>query len=151
MKTCTKCNQSKSEDQFRVANKTTRRISAYCMECQRKVSKVHYAANRESHKSRVITNRNQRARRNRELYIALKGELRCSRCPENHIAVLDFHHTDPKDKDRAVSNMMYDWSFEAILKEMNKCEVLCSNCHRKHHYEEKAINKATHSGESSWT
>lgn len=144
MKSCTKCNQTKSKDQFRVANKRTGRLSAYCKECQRNVSRAHYAANTESHKKRVIINSVQRAKTNREKYKALKGELKCNRCSETHIAVLDFHHEDPSTKDRAISNMIYSWSFEVVLKEMEKCEVLCSNCHRKHHYEEKAGRSTTH-------
>lgn len=139
MKTCTKCKTSKPEELFRISNERTGLRAAYCKECQRKVSRSHYAANRERHKSRVIKNRIERANLNRKLYLELKGELKCNRCPENHIAVLDFHHKDPKQKDQMISSMLYDWTFDAILKEIDKCEVLCANCHRKHHYEEKSL------------
>jgi len=41
---------------------------------------------------------------------------------------LDFHHLDPADKVIEVSKME-SWSYARIVKEINKCAVLCKNCH----------------------
>lgn len=64
-----------------------------------------------------------------------KVSKKCKSCSENHIAVLDFHHRNPKEKDIdicvAISN---GWSKKRLMKEIEKCDVLCSNCHRKLHY-----------------
>lgn len=64
-----------------------------------------------------------------------KSLLSCVHCGENHPAVLEFHHSDPKNKEvmvtRAVGN---GWSKERILKEIEKCICLCANCHRKEHW-----------------
>lgn len=60
----------------------------------------------------------------------------CSRCGyKKNIAALEFHHTNPKEKDkgldiRKLSNSTWDW----CLKEAMKCILLCSNCHHEHHY-----------------
>lgn len=68
----------------------------------------------------------------------LKSSLFCSVCGENHPAVLDFHHLDPEQKDIEVANALNrGWSKFKIQKEIDKCIVLCSNCHRKLHYEER--------------
>lgn len=69
----------------------------------------------------------------------LKKEMKCNKCGENHIACLDFHHKDPNEKEATISQIVLKkgWSKKRILKEIEKCEVLCSNCHRKLHYEEK--------------
>ena len=70
-----------------------------------------------------------------EWFKEYKSTLKCEKCSENHPATLDFHHSIPEEKEHSISNMIRDgFSKENILKEMSKCEVLCSNCHRKHHY-----------------
>src|SRR5262252_1068828 len=67
----------------------------------------------------------------------LKSSLHCARCPENHPAALDFHHQNQSQKDRDLGNCVgRGWSKERILDEVAKCTVLCSNCHRKLHWEE---------------
>lgn len=67
-----------------------------------------------------------------------KKTLTCKRCGINDFRVLDFHHQDPKEKDFAVANMIrLGLSREKVLIEIAKCEVLCSNCHRIRHWEEK--------------
>ena len=51
--------------------------------------------------------------------------------------VLDFHHIDPTKKEKNLSNMIRSNSFKSVLQEIEKCIVLCSNCHRDLHYQEK--------------
>ena len=66
-----------------------------------------------------------------------KTTLSCKRCDENHPATLDFHHRNPADKVNEIAQTVADgWSKEHILKEIAKCDVLCSNCHRKEHWSE---------------
>jgi hypothetical protein len=61
--------------------------------------------------------------------------LKCSICLESDPACLDFHHRDPSQKEGKVSEMVKGMrSKESILAEVAKCDVLCSNCHRKHHF-----------------
>lgn len=70
----------------------------------------------------------------RERFLELKSTLKCNRCGENDIACLDFHHTDKDDKDFSISAVVKDYSWDRILEEIEKCEVLCANCHRKEHF-----------------
>lgn len=59
---------------------------------------------------------------------------KCIKCNGEFLAcVYDFHHRDPKTKDYNVSQMLAN-SWEEVKKELNKCELLCANCHRIHHY-----------------
>ncbi len=66
--------------------------------------------------------------------IDLRGGC-CEKCGyQENLAALDFHHKDPKEKEnqldmRKLSNSTMDW----ILLEFEKCDVLCSNCHREVH------------------
>lgn len=57
----------------------------------------------------------------------------CEVCGYNKCsAALEFHHKDPKGKDFAISSHSY--SFEKMKKEVDKCMLVCSNCHREIHY-----------------
>lgn len=59
----------------------------------------------------------------------------CKKCGESRYYVLDFHHIDPSVKDETVSRMASQRNkIEDIQKEIEKCIVLCSNCHREFHY-----------------
>jgi hypothetical protein len=99
----------------------------------REFNKNWYQANKDSIKARI-------KRRKSELSLWLKeikGSLCCSNCRENHIACLEFHHVNPSEKDLVLARVVANgWSKERIQKELNKCIVLCSNCHRKLHYKE---------------
>lgn len=59
----------------------------------------------------------------------IKENNGCKDCGiKNHI-ILDFDHI--KDKKYNVSQMIRDgFSWKAIIKEIEKCEVVCANCHR---------------------
>ena len=57
----------------------------------------------------------------------------CAHCGYNKEAIaLDFHHLDRKDKTNNVSrHWKSSWvQFEKMKKEIEKCIVLCANCHR---------------------
>lgn len=66
----------------------------------------------------------------------------CKICGEKDSYVLDFHHIDGSTKDLAISRCSYSgWSKDKILAEIKKCEILCSNCHRKIHKNDIAEQK----------
>ena len=50
-------------------------------------------------------------------------------------AVYDFHHINPKEKEVAISKIM-SHSWESIKNELDKCILLCANCHRIEHNKE---------------
>lgn len=61
------------------------------------------------------------------------GTAACS-CGEDHPAVLDFHHRDPAEKSFTLASGERSKHSDAEIRtELDKCDVLCSNCHRKHH------------------
>lgn len=67
----------------------------------------------------------------------------CKNCNANMLEqhwCAEFHHTDPITKDTNVTDLMsHNWMF--IEKELQKCILLCSNCHRLQHYDIKRFNK----------
>ena len=60
---------------------------------------------------------------------------KCERCGYNkcHVA-LEFHHLNPDEKDFTISGK--SWSFERLKKEVDKCILVCSNCHKEIHHEQ---------------
>lgn len=78
----------------------------------------------------------QQSRRNKikDEINKVKSRLGCKLCEENRSLALDFHHKDPKEKFKDVFRMITQgYSLKAILLEIEKCDVLCANCHIKHH------------------
>ena len=62
---------------------------------------------------------------------------KCEICGYNkYIGALDFHHKNPKEKDFRLSNSFnrYRTKWEKVIKELDKCMLVCSNCHREIHY-----------------
>jgi hypothetical protein len=69
---------------------------------------------------------------NQKLTRRLRKKSGCTVCGEACWQVLEFHHLDPKGKDLAVSALTKG-SRKRIVKEIRKCVIVCSNCHRKIH------------------
>ena len=62
-----------------------------------------------------------------------KKTLKCERCGYDDHRALEFHHPND-DKEYTPCVVARRKSWENVMKELNKCEVLCSNCHRIEHY-----------------
>lgn len=68
---------------------------------------------------------------------AFKTSQKCASCPENHIACLVFHHLDPTLKEISLGDVIRrGWGLKKILREVEKCIILCGNCHAKLHWNE---------------
>ena len=106
-----------------------------------KLIRERYATD-EEYREYVKANskRNTPIRRNKrqEWWTEYRRTLSCSKCGEGHIATIDFHHPDSIKK-KADIRILFDRgvSIKRIEREIEKCIVLCSNCHRKLHWEER--------------
>lgn len=79
-------------------------------------------------------NRLQILRNNHERLVFIQGiksASGCVICGETDPCCLEFHHLDPTEKELQVSEQHNNLG--RVLKEINKCIVVCSNCHRKIH------------------
>ena len=70
-------------------------------------------------------------------FLEYKKSLSCENCTENHPACLEFHHLDPSEKKFSISTRRDRPSMKALLEEIAKCRVLCANCHRKEHWNQR--------------
>lgn len=64
---------------------------------------------------------------------------KCQRCGYDHcLEALEFHHLSDSDKKFGISNKGYTISWEKVREELDKCDLLCANCHRELHSESAA-------------
>lgn len=131
-----KCTQCDSVMEWNTENFCSKygKPSQPCRECQRAKIRRHYNENKQYYLDKAM----KRTQELREWLKELKASLACEKCGEDHPACVEFHHKDPSLKDMELSTVVTaGWSKERILKEIEKCNVFCSNCHRKHHFETK--------------
>ena len=66
--------------------------------------------------------------------IKYKGS-KCQICGYNKCdSALEFHHIDPKQKDSSITNMIQTRvELNILIKEVDKCILICANCHRELH------------------
>ena len=90
-----------------------------------------------NHRHKSYENQQERGLKRKVRLLKLKSNG-CVRCGYNkNLAALCFHHRDPSNKVfqldmRSLSNR----SWNAVLIEADKCEVLCANCHAEEHNKE---------------
>ena len=90
--------------------------------------------NDPEYKARHYANRQKRAENNRKLLKEIKENSPCSCCGEYYPApCMDHHHLDASAKEKQVSKMIEANSWNKIEQEIEKCILVCSNCHRKIH------------------
>lgn len=100
---------------------------------QRQYSKKHYEANKEKCIARIA----EYKKASRQQFLEFKSRLSCEKCGESHPATLDFHHVLRHPTNKKIYELTKNGAYDAAIQEiMHKCIVLCSNCHRKHHWEE---------------
>lgn len=104
----------------------------------RKRKAAEYSANYyKKNKEKVLASSKASRAVGKIRWDTFKCTLKCIKCGFSHPAALDFHHTNPAEKENLVSKLASDGCYAAAMEEVQKCVVLCANCHRIHHYEER--------------
>lgn len=114
-KICNLCGVFKEPNEFYRRRKKKNILSPYCRQC----SNIRAISRQRALKKRCVD------------YL---GGL-CQKCGYcNCIGALEFHHKDPTQKDFTIGRIKsYKWS-KTIKDELDKCKLLCANCHREEHY-----------------
>jgi hypothetical protein len=112
-------------------------IKQYQIEHNSRKSKDGSKFDRKAYASEAVT----KSRRKRKVEaLEYRGGMKCSRCgfDEPIPDCYAFHHRDPKTKDPSWNKMKTNnWTFEKIKEEIDKCDVVCHNCHSIIHWEER--------------
>ena len=94
-----------------------------------KVEKRRYADRR----AYIVAAVRKRRRKVRRMAVEHMGG-RCSRCGYNKcVEALEFHHLDSAQKDFGISERGHSRSWERVRAELEKCILVCANCHREIH------------------
>lgn len=125
-KQCKYCNKFYPEESFGVALTTEAKVfrRRKCRDC--------YRATKQILISRI-----------HEWIISFKVQRGCGSCGIVDQRVLDLHHPDENKKNFTVAYFRRGLGFDKIMREVEKCEVLCANCHRILHWEKR---KSKHHG-----
>ena len=128
-KFCNKCGILKTVSSYNKNKQCSLGVVGTCKSCENERVTQWYRDNR----SRRQDAANKRNRERKKLMAKHFGGC-CKDCGVSYPQyVYEFHHTDPKQKDVNPSKAL-SWSEERMWKELNKCVMLCSNCHKIRHH-----------------
>lgn len=112
-KECPRCKKTKDRklDFYHKKNEKVK-VSSYCKSC-------------------ILETNAERRRAVKQQSIDYLGGC-CSKCGYNKCnSALEFHHLDPNEKD--IDYLNQRMSFEKLKPELDKCILVCANCHREIH------------------
>ena len=99
-------------------------------EKQKEAQHKSYLKNRDN----VEQRRKNRREENKKFLYEYKIDKYCEICGEKNPATLSFHHiADNKKED--VSTLISSGTIKSIKEEIDKCIIVCENCHRVIHHE----------------
>ena len=126
---CYRCGKLKRADEFAWRRKNKGQRDSHCRPCRSAYGKEHYAQNRQRYIDQAAKVK-RRLTRERTIYlIEFFRTHSCVDCGEQDPIVLEFDHLG--DKSFAIGPELSKRSWQSILDEMKKCEVVCANCHRR--------------------
>ncbi len=126
-KVCDRCHLPKPRKNFLFRTKGNDRERSYCSSCRSLVRNRHYSENKESY----ISGAKHRRDLVRESYFSWLSCHPCVDCGESDVVVLEPDHVRGV-KHRSVGAMVSGGEpWTAILDELEKCDIRCSNCHTR--------------------
>lgn len=140
-KICCSCKTEKPWSEFyKKMGRYRHGLTGSCKECISGSQKKERSENPERYRARQAKSRKNRAKQIQSL-----KEVPCTDCKnEFPYYVMDFDHRPGEEKFASVSRMVHlRYSMEAILAEIAKCDVVCSNCHRIRTYSRKGETNLT--------
>ncbi|MEA2452920.1 MAG: hypothetical protein QOG04_1630 [Actinomycetota bacterium] len=126
---CSKCGSFKPPEQFMWRKWESRLRDAYCRPCRAAYHRDHYQRNKQRYIAKASARTQRIVKERTEYLIAFFKEHPCADCGESDPVVLEFDHLDEKAFGIAAGMRSRNW--DAVLAEMEKCEVVCANCHRR--------------------
>ena len=125
----------------------TKRLCSWCSQCSSESATEKAKIKRQLHGDKVRKEDRERYRKNREK-IRLQADKRrktfkqkcvdylgseCNKCGyKKSLAALDFHHRNGDGKNIHITRGTVNW--KEIKAELDKCDLLCANCHRESHW-----------------
>ena len=131
VKYCTKCKLDKDISEFAKNSSKKDGLQAQCRLCKKTTDSVRYARRSTYHKSVVKRNKESLANKRRSRLKAILQKSCCMDCKNSDWRVLEFDHVTPSNKLGSISEMLCSGlAWGKIISEIEKCEIVCANCHR---------------------
>jgi len=152
MKKCYTCNTEKPKVEFYPYN------NRKCKACIREYSRVYLKTNpnyirkwKGQNREQTLEHRRRVYWKNRDYYVQWDEERRrvrslwfleykqchpCEECGVTDHRCLEFHHINGRGKEDIPVSQLSHRNQKRVLKEIQKCQILCANCHRIKHYKE---------------
>jgi transcription elongation factor Elf1 len=152
MKKCTKCGIEQSKENFYRDTKRYDRLRPMCKNCTKLITRQWRQNNKQKHslqslkwyyanpeKSKIINKKNYTKiqEKRRDYIIKVKTDFGGCPCGEKRLSCLVFHHIDKDNKDIEISKLR---TMQSVKKEIEKCTILCGNCHLLYHAGELALD-----------
>lgn len=125
MKPCSKCGLVKPLSDYYKCSRLKSGYHAACKKCMDDMNRASRKKNPELYKQ---INKDQQDY-NLAVFTAWKSKQKCLCCPEDRYQCLDLHHLDPNEKEGHIAELVRGWTWKRLEKELEKCVVVCRNCH----------------------
>jgi len=128
MKICGNCKETKEDSNFSFKNKESEILNSYCKQCNKEYNKIHY----QNNKKYYLDKSKEYSKKSRQyIYDYLKNKS-CEECGEKRIATLQFDHININSKYFSISSAARNTGINKLKEEIDKCRILCANCHAVH-------------------
>lgn len=118
-KTCTKCDRVLPLSEYRERSSNKGLFQSWCKVCSKKENTLRQRARLRARKEEAVE----------------KFGNKCSDCNKSyHQSIYEFHHIDPSTKILDPSKALNRGNWD----ELDKCVMLCANCHRLRHWIEES-------------
>ena len=129
---CSLCQQEKPEADFAFRDRANGVLQKRCRPCVKAYSADHYQQNKAAYIARGYQQSRVKRKELHRKFISYLSTHPCVDCGEADPIVLEFDHRDESTKLMSINRMRtMRYSWEAILAEIEKCDVRCANCHRR--------------------
>lgn len=129
MKICSRCNIEKELTEFHKRKTAKDGLMSCCKACAHKGT----MASRRKKPDHYRKVSKELGDSYLEKFQEWKVQQKCCKCGEAETCCLDLHHLDPTQKDVAVATVTRSWTWNKLQTEIQKCIVVCRNCHAKIH------------------
>lgn len=130
MKKCSLCKTEHPLSEYNKNATTKDGLQSVCRECNRARSRRYYAENPDKHKAAVLARSRTQRVVLRTILIEHKAKP-CMDCGESYpYYVMDFDHVRGVKAHNISKMVSHRDSVKALLEEIAKCDLVCSNCHR---------------------
>ena len=129
LRRCGRCGQFKPLPDFAWRRIRKGQRANYCRPCHSAYKQEHYAKNRDRYVTNAVRRKDTIAAERAEYLVDYFSERCCIDCGELDPLVLEFDHLE--DKKFTIATGLRNRSWQAVLDEIAKCDVVCANCHRR--------------------